>query len=373
MPLFRPTFCEINLSALKHNFRELKKCAQGREVLAVVKANAYGHGAVHVARALVSEGASSLGVALVEEGIELRKAGIGVPILCFGGALGAEVSDLQEYGLTPLVFNSEGIEKLASEVRDPTNPLGIHLKVDTGMGRLGILPEQLDEILNLIGQSPSLKLQGVMTHLARAEEVDASPTEEQWNRFRQIEDRVTQAGFTAPVFHVANSSALIDGELDSTQWVRLGIALYGAYPHPRLREKVQLQPVMTWKTQIISLKEVPAQTPISYGATFKTARTSRIAVIPLGYADGYSRAFSNRGEMLVRGKKVPVVGRVCMDLTMLDVTEVKGVCLGDEVVVIGEQEGARISAEALAEKIDTIPYDIFCSITARVPRIAVSG
>jgi alanine racemase len=373
MPLFRPTFCEIDLGALRHNFRELKKRAGVCEILTVVKANAYGHGALAVARALVAEGALNLGVATIEEGIELRKAGISVPILCLGGPLGAQGSDFQEHSLTPVVFNEEAVRFLAQTLTPSTSPFGIHLKVDTGMGRLGVFPSQVTSILKTIQESSQLELKGVMTHLARADEPEPEPTQEQWKKFRQVEDAVKEAGFACPVFHVANSAALIEGKLDNTQMVRPGLALYGAYPHPRFREKIDLKPVMAWKTQIISLKKFPKGSPISYSATFKTTRESWIGVIATGYADGYSRLFSNRGEALVKGKRVPVVGRVCMDLTMLDLTDVVPVSLEEEVVLLGSQGTERISAEEMAEKIGTISYEIFCSISSRVPRIAVSG
>jgi alanine racemase len=373
MPLFRPTICEIDLSALRHNFRELKKKAEGRQILSLVKANAYGHGSVAVSRVLVSEGVSCLGVASVEEGMELRRAGVGVPILCLGGSLGAGASDLLEYGLTPVVFNEEGIRFLQQSHPGNDRPLEVHLKVDTGMGRLGILPEDLEGVLSLLHGSPALKLQGVMTHLARADESEEGPTEEQRKVFLGMEKKVRGAGFQVPIFHLANSAALIDGKLDETSLVRPGIALYGAYPHPRFQDKIDLRPVMTWKSEIISLKDVPVGTPVSYGGTFVTRRRSRIAVMPVGYADGYSRLFSNRGEVLVRGVRVPVAGRVCMDLTMLDVTDLPEVGLGDEVVLIGSQGQSSIRAEELADKIGTISYEIFCAVSSRVPRIAVSG
>ncbi len=372
MPLFRPTICEINLSALRHNYRELKKCAEGREVLAVVKANAYGHGAVNVARALASEGASCLGVATVEEGIELRKAGVLIPILCLGGAFGAQPSDLLEHALTPVVFNEESIRRLEQAQLPDGVRLGVHLKVDTGMGRLGALPEEAERLLSLLKNSPTLELRGVMTHFARADEPDEIPTAQQFKKIRQVEEVISRLELQVPFLHVANSAALIDRKLEGTQMVRPGIALYGSYPHPRFREKIDLKPVMTWKTEVISLKKFPQGTPLSYGATFKTTRPSLIAVIAVGYADGYSRLLSNRGEVLIHGKRAPVVGRVCMDLTLVDVTDLPEVNLGDEAVLLGEQGTERITAEELAEKTSTISYEIFCSVSARVPRIAMS-
>lgn len=369
MPLFRPTICEIDLAALRHNFRELKKRAEGREVMGMVKANAYGHGAVAVSRVLAGEGASIFGVASVEEGIELRKGGIVQPILCLGGSLGASSADLAEYSLSPVIFNEESIRYLShGGIKLP-----VHLKVDTGMGRLGILPRELKTLLGHLKKTQDLELKGVMTHLARADELEEGNVPEQFKIFEQVEKTVLEAGFDCPVFHVANSAALIKGKLEGTNLVRPGIALYGAYPHPSMKTQIDLKPVMSWKSEIISLKEVPAGTPISYGGTFVTKRTSKIAVIPVGYADGFSRLFSNRGEVLVRGRRVPVAGRVCMDLTMLDVTELKEVGLGDEVVLLGRQKEEEIRAEELADKIGTISYEIFCAVSSRVPRLGLSG
>ncbi len=373
MPLFRPTICEINTNALRHNYRQLKKSAGLREILGIVKANAYGHGATTVARVLASEGMNVFGVASVEEGIELRRSGILGEILCLGGSLGATAQDLLEYALSPVLFNEEGVKLLTQQLRDPAKPLGIHLKVDTGMGRLGEHLENLPSLLKLISESPGLRLKSVMTHLARADEDAKEATEEQIKLFEQVEKEIKKSGISCKIFHLCNSAALLEQTFNVSQWVRPGIALYGAYPHPRFESKVSLRPVMSWKSQIVSLKDFRTGSPISYGATFVTQRPSRIAVVAVGYADGYFRAFSNRGIMLVHGRRVPVVGRVCMDLTMIDVTDVPLVHLGDEVVLLGSQHEESIRAEELASLIHTISYEIFCAVSARVPRIVVSG
>lgn len=389
MPLFRPTHCEINTSALRHNYRQLKALAGEREVLGVVKANAYGHGAVQVARILANEGVRIFGVASVEEGIELRRSGITGRILCFGGPLGASASDLLEFGIEPVIFNEEDAKRLAQQAHGSPRPLSLHLKVDTGMGRLGIPLRHFDSLLKRILSSPSLKLESVMTHLARADEPDAGPTDHQIQNFTLVEEAVKRLQPSLPVFHLCNSAALMDRKLGDTQWVRPGIALYGAYPHPRFRPNTQaiavegegdtraplidLRPVMSWKTQIISLKEFPAGSPLSYGGAFVTRRPSKIAIVPVGYADGYSRAFSNKGVMLVRGRRVPVVGRVCMDLSLIDVSDLAVVELGDEVVVMGSQGEESVRAEELAGLLGTISYEIFCAVSARVPRLLVNN
>jgi len=373
MPLFRPTHCEINTSALRHNYRQLKALAGEREVLGVVKANAYGHGAVQVARILANEGVRIFGVASVEEGIELRRSGITGRILCFGGPLGASALDLLEFGIEPVIFNEEDAKRLAQQAHGSSRPLSLHLKVDTGMGRLGVPLRHFNSLLEKILSSPSLKLESVMTHLARADEPDSGPTDHQIQNFTLVEESVKRLQPSLPVFHLCNSAALIDRKLGDTQWVRPGVALYGAYPHPRLEAKVDLRPVMSWKTQIISLKEFPAGSPLSYGGTFVTRRPSKIAIVPVGYADGYSRAFSNKGVMLVRGRRVPVVGRVCMDLSLIDVSDLAVVELGDEVVVMGSQGEESLRAEELAGLLGTISYEIFCGVAARVPRLLVNN
>lgn len=372
MPLFRPTICEINTSALRHNYRQLKKLAGEREVLGIVKANAYGHGATTVARVLASEGVAIFGVASVEEGIELRRSGITGDIICLGGPLGATSLDLKEYGLSTVVFNEEGIKLLSQQLSKPKDPLSIHLKVDTGMGRLGAQIKDLAKLLKLIEQSPGLELKSVMTHLACADEEDEAPTQEQIQNFIKVEEIVKNSGLVCEVFHFCNSAALLEKKGNATHWVRPGIALYGAYPHPRLESQLELKPVMSWKTQIISVKDYPLGSPISYGGTFVTQRKSRVAVIPLGYADGYSRAFSNKGIMLLRGRRVPVLGRVCMDLSMIDVTDIPMAQIGDEVVILGVQQEDCLRAEELAQIIGTISYEIFCWVSARVPRLVVS-
>ncbi len=370
MPFFRPTFCEIDLAALRHNYQALKACAPNQEVLAVVKANAYGHGAVVVARALEAEGATTFGVATIEEGLELRKAGISRPILCFGGAFKASAKDLLEYQIIPVIFEEETLRRLSQELSGTTSILPFHLKIDTGMGRLGIFPKEVSHYLKLIQESPSLKLEGVLTHLASADEENPHPTEEQYAHFQEVREKIAEQ-MQVPFFHIANSAALIEKRVNHTSLVRPGIALYGAYPNPRFKSQIKLEPVLSWKTEIISLKEFPSGAALSYGATYYTSRPSKIAIIALGYADGYSRSFSNCGEVLIRGQRAPVVGRVCMDLTLVDVTDIPYAALGDEVVVIGKQGEEVLLAEELASKIKTISYEIFCGIASRVPRLAV--
>ncbi|MBL7685771.1 MAG: alanine racemase [Deltaproteobacteria bacterium] len=241
------------------------------------------------------------------------------------------------------------------------------------MTRIGIQPHDFSNLLHLILDSNSLELQSIMTHLARADEIEQQAVQNQIEIFHSLTQDLKNLPKKIPFYHIANSAALIKQKIQGTNMARPGIALYGAYPHPDMKELIDLKPVLSWKSKIISLKQVPAHTPISYGGTYVTTRSSKIAIMPVGYADGYSRVFSNIGEVLVRGHRAPVRGRVCMDLTMIDVTDIKNVALEDEVVLIGKQESQEIRAEELAAKTNTISYEIFTSISARVPRIIHSG
>lgn len=373
MPIqHRPTYAEINIDALRHNCREvLKRLPKEMNVLAIVKANAYGHGALFCARALAGLGVSRLGVATVEEGIELRDGGLGGEIFVLGGVLTPNPKDLLEYRLKPVLHDLEGVKKLGSYLKDANKEYAVHIKLDTGMGRLGLLPSDTEELIRLLKAFPQICVEGVMTHLARADEENPEPTDRQFVLFQKLQRIFEEKGLKAPFYHIANSAMIIDGRSNGYQWARPGIMLYGAYPHPRQREIVDLKPVMTLKTGIMSLKRHPAGSPLSYGGTFVTKHESLIGILPVGYADGYPRLVSNRASVLVRGRRAPVVGRVCMDLTLVDVTNIPGVSLGDEVVLFGKQGDAIIRAEEVADWAETISYEIFCGITSRVPRIYV--
>ncbi|HCU25321.1 MAG TPA: alanine racemase [Deltaproteobacteria bacterium] len=359
---FRPTRARIDLSALRHNFR-LAKTLAGPQVglLAVVKANAYGHGAIHVARICEKEGAAALGVATPQEGLELRAAGLRAPILLFGGPFTAPGELLAEQGLTPVLYNEEQIRELQAST---TSRLEVQLKIDTGMTRLGVLPKMLPRILQTLEQAPRLLLTGVLTHLAQADTDSGGPTAEQYRRFAEAEALLKKWRPGIKVFQIANSAALLDGKIGACNWARPGILLYGANPHPRLQAGAALKPVMNFETKIVSLKSVPAGTAVSYGGTWVASRPSRIAVLPVGYADGYIRHLSGVGQVRLRGKLAPVVGRVCMDLTMLDVTDIPEAALGDPVLLWGE----TLSVETVAAQAGTISYELLCAVSSRVPR-----
>jgi len=367
----RPTAALIDLEALSHNFSEVVRRSGGRKVLAVVKAQAYGHGAVRVSQHLLGLGADMLGVALVEEGRELRKAGIGAPVLVMGAVYPEQAEAIVRWDLTPLVYSRAGAVALANTARKMGKDVTVHVKVDTGMGRIGLPPEDAQSFIEEIVKLDGLRVQGIMTHFADADLRDKQFAERQMQRFEGLMNELEGKGISLPVRHAANSAAVLDYERALFTIVRPGLMLYGYSPLEGERQDADLRPVLSFVTRIAFLKRTPAGIPISYGRTFVTKRESLIATIPVGYADGYRRGLSNCGDAIVRGLRVPVAGRVCMDMTMLDVTDVPGVCEGDEVVLIGAQGEERITADDIAAKTGTISYEVLCGISSRVPRVYI--
>ncbi len=360
---FRPTRAVIDLSALRHNVRLALQLAGPRlRVLGVVKANAYGHGAIEVSRVLLEEGVEVLGVATPVEALQLRAADVRCPVLLLGGPFSVPGDLLRVQALTPVVFN---LEQCAHLQKTLSAPLGIQLKVDTGMHRLGILPSEIPLFLSKLKEFSNLKLEGILTHLAQADSTFSGPTADQIECFAQTESQVREFFPQVSIFHLANSAALLGGHWGPCQWVRPGILLYGSYPHPRFQERHFLRPVMHFKTRIFSLKEIAVGEAVSYGGDWVAQRPSRIAVLPVGYADGYPRHLSfPQGQVLIRGQRFPVAGRVCMDLTMVDVTDLPQVELGEEVTLWGP----GLPAETVAAWAGTISYELFCGVAARVPR-----
>lgn len=375
-PLIR---ADIDLSAIAHNVTALKQII-GTEVrlLVAVKANAYGHGAEQVARTALANGASDLGVARIEEGLALRAAGVEAPILIFGYTHAEAASDLLANALIPSVHSFENARTLAAAAQARGRELAVHIKLDTGMGRMGIpcgagALEAIDhaaEEVTRIARLEGLRLEGLYTHFATADHSDKTYAGHQFRIYTRLLDRLVAAGQAVGLRHAANSGAIIDMPETHLDMVRAGISIYGLYASGEVdRHRIALKPALSLKAHIIHLKQVPAETCISYGCTYKTPAPAIIATVPVGYADGYSRALSNRGTMLVGGRRVPIVGRVCMDLTMVDVTAVPGVSVGDEVVLIGRQGGEEISADEVAETLGTINYEVVSALTGRVERI----
>jgi alanine racemase len=332
--------------------------------MAVVKANAYGHGSTAVSRAAVEAGADYLGVANLKEALELREAGILSPILILTESPTSVADEVVQHGLTQTIYSFSEAKALSDESEKRKKPVKVHVKIDTGMGRVGVLPSEAMAFITKVASLPGLKLEGIFTHFAKAEDPEDHFTADQFQKFQQIAARVPQI----PLKHSANSAAALFHRQTHLDMVRVGLMMYGLYPQGNSRRLISLKPALSFKSRVTYLKTVPAGTPLSYGSTYATPNETAIATIPVGYADGYSRRLSNRGQVLIRGRRYPVVGRVSMDLTLVNVGS-GGVEMGDEVVLIGEQNGQIISAEEIAALEDTISYEVVCSIGKRVPRV----
>lgn len=366
----RPTRAEIDLSALRHNFQEIRQAVgPACEVLAVVKADAYGHGVACVAPALARVGASWFGVALVEEGVELRTLGIEKPILVLGSAFPGQEGDILEHHLTPVVYDLHCARRLDAFARDTGRKIDYHLKVDTGMGRLGIQVAMLDEALTVLKQLKNLNMTGIMSHLAVADEPERPLTAQQYKEFEGVVAALERHGFSPHYRHIANSAGIYNRELTGCNLVRPGISLYGGLTGGPYAKQFTQEPVMHLISQVAQLKDIPPGGGVSYGHRFIAKRQSRIAAVPVGYADGYNRLLSNRGDVLVHGQRAPVAGTVCMDWTLVDVTDLPDVQIGDKVTLLGRDGSAFISTEEWAEKVGSITYEITCGISKRVPRI----
>ncbi len=363
-----PTSASVDLTALAQNVAHVRRLAPHADVLAVVKANAYGHGAIEITRALQHLAVRRFGVATVDEGIALRRAGIHDVIIVMGATMPAQFPDLVAHRLTPVLYRADLIQAFAAKVQPGATPYPVHIKVETGMGRLGLSLQDLPELISKPELRGPLRLEGLMTHLADADNQDAGQTEAQLRRFQQAFDTLQQSGLTIPAVHVANSAAIIKYPASLHSLVRPGIMLYGYHTLAPNTTAPDLQPILTWKTTIAHLHRIQPGDSVSYNRTFIASRQSLIAVLPVGYADGYNRLLSNRGKVLIGGQRVPVIGRVCMDMTMIDVTDVPGVEVGHEAILIGQQGAERITATDLAAWQQTIPYEILCAIGSRVPR-----
>jgi alanine racemase len=373
MPEFphgRPTRCFIDHEALRWNLRQIRGRVGTRvKILCMVKANGYGHGAGAISETLAGAGTDAFGVATLEEGVELRQAGIRAPVLVLAGAYDDQLDDFFGHSLTPVVHDLSRLEHLEQAVKQRGSTLNVQLKVDTGMGRLGLVAAECDAWINEIKKLIALKIEGVFSHFSHAESVEGDYTRQQLEIFKRVVERLHGESIRPSLVHFANSAATITLPAAYFDMVRPGIMLYGVYPSPAMASQINLKPVLAWKTRILQLKKVPTGTSISYGQTFFTKRESLIATLPVGYADGYPRLLSNRGEVLVGGQRAKVAGRVCMDLTMIDVTDIRNVKQGDEVVLLGRQSDAEISVDQIAAWANTISYEILTSISARVPRI----
>jgi Alr-MurF fusion protein len=365
----RPTWLEVDLDAIAHNVRRVvEMVGPNVTVLAVLKADGYGHGMVRVARTALNNGARYLGVASVSEGIVLRRAGISAPILVLGFTPAWQARDLVLNSLSATVFNLDVAQAIGRASREMDRPVSVHVKVDSGMGRLGLLPDEVLPFVRALQQMPGLVMEGIFTHFSVADS-DPVYTNYQLDRFRAVLEMLDKADFRFPLVHAANSAAILTLRESHFSLVRLGIAMYGLHPSGQTRLPDDFRPALSFKTQVAQMRRLPPGSYVSYGNTYQTTGEQWIAVLPVGYADGFRRAPRHWGEVLVRGRRAPIVGRVCMDQTMIDVTTIPGVRQGDEVVLIGEQGKEKITAEDVAERLGTINYEVVSEILARVPRV----
>lgn len=373
--LLGPTWIEVNLDAIAQNVRNIKKLIGEKELMVVVKGNAYGNDVLEVSSVVLKNGASRLAVARLEEGIFLRKAGITVPILVLGLTLEQQVELLVSYNITPAVSEYEMIEKLSEFAVKEGKIAKVHIKVDTGMGRIGILHNHILDFVKKVKVLKNIEIEGIFTHFSVADEKDKTYTEEQFKKFMDVLTVLENEGIRVPVKHASNSATLLDLPHMWLDLVRPGISVYGLYPSREVQKTVKLTPAQTFKTRIVFLKELPEGEDISYGRTYTTKKKRTVvASLPVGYADGYNRLLSNQGEALVRGRRFPIIGRVCMDQTMIDVTDLPQVEIGDEVVLWGRQGKEEITAEEIAEKIGTINYEIVnMPDKKRVPKLFIKN
>jgi len=369
--MHRPVWAEIDLDALCNNVREIRRITNTRaQVMAIVKANAYGHGAIQVSRVALSSGADWLGVAMLQEALELRQQGIGVPILILGYTPDQDAEEVVANGISQTVFTRESALALAAAANKLGLKARVHVKIETGMGRIGFpaTGETVDLIAHLARLS-DLDVEGIYTHFATSD-ADQSYTEQQFMKLQQVIKRLEAEGVFIRWHHCANSPSVIDLPYTHLDLVRPGIILYGLYPSAGVRrDLISLRPVLSLKARVSFVKEVTAGSSIGYGRTYRTECPTRIATIPIGYADGYSRLLSNKADVLIRGRRAPVAGRICMDQVMVDVGRIPGVEAGDEAVLIGRQGLEEITADEMAAHIGTISYEVFTRISERVPRL----
>lgn len=370
--LLRPTRAEVSADALAYNVRALRRLAGSAGILAVLKANAYGHGAVQVARVLEAEGVEMIGVALIEEGLELRNAGVKTPILVMGGSYEGGYELMVAHALTPTLFRHEHLQRLEAAAQRVGHQATAHLKLDTGMGRLGVHRDELPGLLAALKKAAHVKLEGFMSHFANADAQGAQDIEGQLARFLEGLKMVRQFGFEPKWRHLSNTAGLLTlAPTPELTLARPGLGLFGVFPEPWLSGCADLRPALSWKTGITHLKTVEAGTALSYGSTWVAPGQRTIATLPVGYADGFGRVYSNKGSVLIQGQRAQIVGRVTMDMCLVDVTHIEGVTLGDEVVLIGAQGNQRIDVQELATLAETIPYEVLCGVGARVPRVLV--
>lgn len=378
-----PAWAEINLDNLINNIKEIRRTAKSKEIISVIKGDAYGHGALDIAPALLENGADRLAVALLSEALELRRGGITAPILIFGytplkygkDILHNNAEDIINNELEVTVLSYDYAEQLSKEAQRLDKNTKIHINVDTGMGRIGFLPtEESVEDIYRISRLPNIIIEGLYSHFSTADEKDKSYSNEQFNKYLNFSEKLKNKGVNINIKHIANSAALIDLPYTHLDAVRIGLANFGYYPSPYVNHNIlNLKPVMSLKCNVVAERKLGIGEYISYGRTFRTQRKSHIATLGIGYADGYDRLLSNTADVIIGEKRAPIVGRITMDMCMCDVTEIDGVKVGDEVILIGESCGEKIIVEDLAKLMNTIPFEVTVRISKRVPRHYIRG
>lgn len=369
----RPVWAEINLDNAAYNMKMIRSNTLSKDIIAVVKADAYGHGALDLAPVYLENGATRLAVAVLSEAVELRRGGIDCPIMILGFTPPSLVDTILRYDLEQTVYSYELAQELSKMAHKKNKLIKVHIALDTGMGRIGFLPnEKSIEDVYKISKLPNIVIEGLFSHFSSADEENKDYTVEQLQKFNMFYDRLFEVGVKINIRHIANSAAIIDLPETHFEAIRPGIILYGYYPSNEVcKEKVDLKPVMTLKTNIVHIKNVEEGQYISYGRKYKTDSNQVIATLPVGYADGYTRLLFNKGKVIVNGKFAPIIGRICMDQCMIDVTEIDNAKVGDEVILMGSYENLKFTADDIAELIGTINYEVTCMISKRVPRVYI--
>ena len=367
------TWAEVDLDAVAHNIREIRKITNKEaQIMAVVKADAYGHGFLETTKTLLDNGADRLAVAVLQEGKQLRKSGVDVPILILGASAPEDAEDLIEFGITPTVFDYEFAKALSDTAKKRGTVTKVHIKLDTGMTRIGFVINDEDntEIINTIikiSKLPYIEIEGIFSHFSTSDEYDSAYTLMQFDRFMGVVNALEEKGLKIPIRHICNSAGIMMYPQMHLDMVRPGVILYGMYPSNEVdKSRLNLIPAMTIKSTLTLVKEVEAGRGVSYGKEYITDKTTKIATVPIGYADGYLRKIAKKGKMVVNGAEVPIIGRICMDQCMIDVTNVHNIDKGDEVIVFGKD---KITIDDLAEWLETINYEIACIVGKRIPRI----
>ncbi|WP_326512560.1 alanine racemase [Clostridium intestinale] len=371
----RPVWAEVDLGRIEHNVKQIKSLCENKKIYGVVKADAYGHGALDIVQVLLKSGVTDLAVALITEALEIIKSGINVPMLILGFTPLTFAEDILNNNIEQTVYDLEYAKKLSEIAQEKNKTAKIHIAVDTGMGRIGFLPNEKGmEAVRQISKLPNINIEGIFTHFSTADEADKTYSLEQLAKFNKFVDDLENEGIKINIKHASNSAGIMDLPEAHFNAVRPGIIMYGYYPSNEvIKERLDLKPALTLKTSVVHVKTLPKDMYISYGRKYKTDKERVIATLPIGYADGYTRALSNKGKVIVNGKLASIVGAVCMDQCMIDVTDVGTVKVGDEVILLGEHGNTRFNADDLAELLDTINYEIICMIGRRVPRVYINN